>query len=848
MFDGGFSPSIDVAEIAVGGSGKADRILGPDGKLYTQGEAARLGLIIRTACEACRNRKLKCSGTLPEDGGCGRCKSDKMECVYSARAPIGRPKKRKVEEEQDAVSVSPSRSALSSQDGGSAAQKTKLKGKGKERASNSLIARVKSEDSSFSAASPLGGGSSYQPDNFFMPGTPEHSTASHDHSSAVPTPNMFGIYPSSLSTPSMPGAGFEDSRLPSTPVVWSQHHPMAYAVTPSDVMTPPVPISPATSQPRPAPAQSTLAAKMPSLDDLSVAAFLQSLDTLEISSEELMQQQLQRGNLAAATGSAGAAGDGSFAQGAPSEATNADARTIPTSSVGTWAMSSAILQPGLSFAVPADFSWWDLGLNGADFGSAGPSVSGTPSAEPANFSFQAGQIAQADPTLSSAGMVSEQSSRGALLSSAKPRKRRPTFGSDQPWPRGALAGMGQGQIQQAVAATETGLGWSTLPGFEAAARSSASPDGAQASGSSTKSCCSSKANNGKNDSPVDEHVRPEDEGVDSAAKSSCCSSKPTRQATPPTPFPSAAPSCCSGKIASRNEVAETKSCCSSHGPAATSTSGAEAEIEMGPLSTSAAVTGKVKEALDVERRRHAETHAHHPSKVHCVPNPSGKGCTCLCDMSVALLSVKQVLRETDPARTDSRGTATSAPRSASFATDTIQLTLTASQAITAQCACSADCPTCQSDPSTEISASLLVSTALQIYARAVRILREGFAASTANKTDSAEVAAAGGFFGGLDVTIGTYKPSAANAKKIALFAIKLELKDLRRALGKISRMAQSWGSTADVPKSTDDAAQLDNGVDGKGQGMNPIDQLVILKLYRQLTELLKTVEGLEDAA
>lgn len=850
MFDGGFSPSIDVADNAVGGSGKADRILGPDGKLYTQGEAARLGLIIRTACEACRNRKLKCSGTLPEDGGCGRCKSDNVECVYSARAPIGRPKKRKVEEERDAVSVSPSRSALSSQDGGSSALKTKLKGKGKgkERASNSLIARVKSEDSSFSDASPLGGGSSYQPDNFFMPGTPEHSTASHDHSSAVPTPNMFGIYPSSLSTPSIPGAGFEGSRLPSTPVIWSQQHPMAYAVTPSDVMTPPVPISPATSQPRPAPAQTALAAKMPSLDDLSVAAFLQSLDTLEISSEELMQQQLQRGNAGAATGSAGAAGDVSFAQGAPSEATHADARTIPTSSVEAWALSSAILQPGLSFAVPADFSWWDLGLNGADFGSAGPSVSGTPSAEPANFSFQAGQIAQAGPTLSSAGMVGEQSSKGALLSSAKPRKRRPTFGSDQPWPRGALAGMGQGQIQQAVAATETGLGWSTLPGFEAAARSSASPDGAQASGSSTKSCCSSKANSSMKDPPGDGVVRPEGESVDSAAKSSCCSSKPTRQATPSAPFPSAAPSCCSGKTASRNEVVETKSCCSSHGPAATSTSGAEAEIEMGPLSTSAAVTGKVKEALDVERRRHAETHAHHPSKVHCVPNPSGKGCTCLCDMSVALLSVKQVLRETDPARTDGRGTATSAPRSASFATDTIQLTLTASQAITAQCACSADCPTCQSDPSTEMSASLLVSTALQIYARAVRILREGFAASTAGKTESAEVAAAGGFFGGLDVTIGTYKPSAANAKKIALFAIKLELKDLRRALGKISRMAQSWGTTADVPKSTDDAAQLENSGDNKAQGMNPIDQLVILKLYRQLTELLKTVEGLEDAA
>lgn len=848
MFDGGFSPSIDVADNAVGGSGKADRILGPDGKLYTQGEAARLGLIIRTACEACRNRKLKCSGTLPEDGGCGRCKSDNVECVYSARAPIGRPKKRKVEEGQDAVSVSPSRSALSSQDGGSSTQKTKLKGKGKERASNNLIARVRSEDSSFSTASPLGGGSLYQPDSFFMPGTPEHSTASHDNSPAVPTPNMFGIYPSSLSTPSIPGAGFEDSRLPSTPVIWSQQHSMAYAVTPSDVMTPPVPISPATSQPRPSPAQTALAAKMPSLDDLSVAAFLQSLDTLEISSEELMQQQLQRGNADAATGSAGRASDASFAQGAPSEATNADARPISTSSVEAWALSSAILQPGLSFAVPADFSWWDLGLNGADPGSGGPSVSGTPSAELPAFSFQAGQIAQAGSTPSIAGMVGGQSSKGALLSSAKPRKRRPTFGSDQPWPRGALAGMGQGQIQQAVAATETGLGWSTLPGLEAAARSSASPDGAQVNGSSTKSCCSSKPNSGTSDSPVDEHVRPKGEGVDSVVKSPCCSSKPTRQATPPASVPTSAPSCCSGKFAPQNEVADTDSCCSSNGPAATSKSGAEVEIEMGPLSTSAAVTGKVKESLKVECRRHAETHAHHPRKVHCVPNPSGKGCTCLCDMSVALLSVRQVLRETDPARTDGRGTATSAARSASFATDTIQLTLTASQAITAQCACSADCPTCQSDPSTEISASLLVSTALQIYARAVRVLREGFAASTAGKTESAEVAAAGGFFGGLDVTIGTYKPSAANAKKIALFAIKLELKDLRRALGKISRMAQSWGTTADVPKPTDDAAQLENSGDDKAQCMNPIDQLVILKLYRQLTELLKTVEGLEDAA
>ncbi|TKY89975.1 hypothetical protein EX895_001273 [Sporisorium graminicola] len=313
---------------------------------------------------------------------------------------------------------------------------------------------------------------------------------------------------------------------------------------------------------------------------------------------------------------------------------------------------------------------------------------------------------------------------------------------------------------------------------------------------------------------------------------------------------------------------EPKSCCSGHATSptsATSSTSAPADqlIEMGPLSTSAAVHGNAVRRLDTERKRHAALHAHHPSKVHCVPNPSGKGCTCLCDMSVALLSVKQVLRETDPSKTTRR----------SFATDTIQLTLTASQAITAQCACSADCPTCQSDPSTEISASLLVSTALQIYARAVRILREGLTASATR----GEVAVQG-FFGGLDVTIGSYKPSVGNAKRIALYAIKLELNDLRRALGKISRMAQNLGVPAPVEATREDKdkdkdkaeaaregeavkeggkqaqhvqqpQQAQQAQQGQGQGgMNPIDQLVILKLYRQLTELLKTIEGLEDAA
>ena len=54
-----FLPPVNVSVASIS-SNKANHILGPDGQVYTQGEAAKLGLIIRTACEACRNRKLKC--------------------------------------------------------------------------------------------------------------------------------------------------------------------------------------------------------------------------------------------------------------------------------------------------------------------------------------------------------------------------------------------------------------------------------------------------------------------------------------------------------------------------------------------------------------------------------------------------------------------------------------------------------------------------------------------------------------------------------------------------------------------------------------------------------------------
>ena len=67
-------------------SSKSKPIVGPDGQAYTPGEAARLGLTIRTACEACRSRKLKCSGNPPDKGGCERCRTDNVDCIYSELA------------------------------------------------------------------------------------------------------------------------------------------------------------------------------------------------------------------------------------------------------------------------------------------------------------------------------------------------------------------------------------------------------------------------------------------------------------------------------------------------------------------------------------------------------------------------------------------------------------------------------------------------------------------------------------------------------------------------------------------------------------------------------------------
>lgn len=189
--------------------------------------------------------------------------------------------------------------------------------------------------------------------------------------------------------------------------------------------------------------------------------------------------------------------------------------------------------------------------------------------------------------------------------------------------------------------------------------------------------------------------------------------------------------------------------------------------------------------------------------IHCVPNPNGQGCTCLCDVSIALINVRATLRQTreqapgEDGQLDSEGV-----QSSEAITSTLQLTLSASQAVADQCACSASCPTCRADPNTSLSASLLISTALQIYIRAVRTLRQGFASESE-----------------LDVSLGSFKPKPHNAKRIALFAMKLELRDLRDSIAKISNAA---GEASDI------------------------DQLVIRKLHRQLDDLLNTVQNIEE--
>ncbi|CAE7012541.1 hypothetical protein CFE70_002237 [Pyrenophora teres f. teres 0-1] len=61
----------------------------------TQVQVQAMGKL-HAACDECRTRKLKCSGNTPK---CERCNREKMECIYSPRKQMGRPRKRMRESE-----------------------------------------------------------------------------------------------------------------------------------------------------------------------------------------------------------------------------------------------------------------------------------------------------------------------------------------------------------------------------------------------------------------------------------------------------------------------------------------------------------------------------------------------------------------------------------------------------------------------------------------------------------------------------------------------------------------------------------------------------------------------------
>lgn len=232
--------------------------------------------------------------------------------------------------------------------------------------------------------------------------------------------------------------------------------------------------------------------------------------------------------------------------------------------------------------------------------------------------------------------------------------------------------------------------------------------------------------------------------------------------------------------------------------------------------------------------------------VHCVPNPNAPGCSCLCGSELALLSLQRSL-QASPLAQDALGEDVEAASSLVF-------TLKMSQSITKQCTCSVDCPTCRTNPAHGVHAELLISTALQIYARALKVFQEvlisdrndrcgcanGAPCAACPCTATARPPKREGYGSGVDVRIGDFWPTPKNARKIALYAMRLELYDLERALAHVQDRAQQSLTPRTVPGERGTKAPTP-------LLLNPIDQLVIRKLHTQLHEVLRTVETMEGA-
>jgi len=515
------------------------------------------------------------------------------------------------------------------------------------------------------------------------------------------------------------------------------------------------------------PSSSTAAA---SLSDLSLAAYLETLDTLELN---------------------------------PADGLTESMMNSPGGSI--------MLTEGLSYAVPSDFSWWDLNLVDSALSNTQDSNSTLPST----------------PFLNGADSGSNRNTQSNRVQSGVGA----AFGEkERSWPRGQENGMGQGEITLAEGVVIKGSGWKG-DGFGGNESSTSVKGKEKGTENKRSSCCSSKEQSGP------------------AAKESCCSSQKKVEIKE-------TPDCCSSK-AQLEEMKERERSNSDHRQDATSSSSSL----FPPVNTFRASS---------------------PTRVHCIPNPTGSGCLCQHDGSVALLSIQKSLKES-ARHQELESDSTSSQKSKSLAeARTLHLTLCTSQAVASSCACSADCEVCRNDPSTGTSASILVATSLQIYARAVHILREGFGRS--NTTTSSNPTGNGGsginlssVIGAtsLDVRIGEYRPGSVNARQIALFAMKLELRDLRSALGRVAEMAKSrrreddkkdgsvensrsktnlmevGGVDADNLKGKQRLEGEKKGGNEKGgnasstSNLHQIDELVITKLYSQLGDLLQTIEGLQ---
>lgn len=722
-------------------------------------QSTQILLPTRTSCEQCRNRKVKCNGVPTSHGGCDRCKKDGVQCKYTVRAPIGRPK----------GTTGIKRRRLSNQS---------------EQASEIGVAQVLHQQQQ-------------------QPG------------SVPPLP------PSPMTPSTSTTAG-----SPLVPYQYSPHSMTTSAPTQSyETLAPQYPPAPAPSAPT-----SLLHS---SLATLEMAAFLDSLDRVEIRSSDGLtgdmlpnQQAWRRGSyddqrrLSAAGVDAGIA---AFPH-----------NNIPSS---TW--GGSILDEGVSYAVPSDFSWWNVGLDGDLM--AGDGKNGTSDINAASdYAYQMdGQASQmystATGSSTSASTADSSMTRDTSndtgdiqdgpgtegdampfddigpqqTASSSPRPGSPSPNRD--WPRGPENGMGQGQITTQEGLVVTGGPWP----------SSADEDNKQGKAKAAdRSCCSKKTKT---------------KSVSPASSSELLSTKPC----PRTGKPSC---CCSDEQTNKDDHQ------ASPAPPAT-------------------------------------TQSHTSPRVHCVPNPSGTGCTCLCESDVCLLRVRRTL-----------STSSTSSSSSSNSSPSLHLTLSASQAISASCACSSTCPTCRFHPSSSaFNASLLISLSLQIYARAVRILRDGFAEDG----------------NGLEIKIGGYRPRKENARRIALLAMRLELTDLERGMGKVWSVAvgQQGPASANVKveAEAEDEAQaaeklrnvvVDHGGDGgladalasprsqpavpasgplstkansfrshsrvktadqahaqaqaQSQGhqrdrrLAPIDRIVIRKLREQLKEMITRVEALEN--